>query len=71
MTSAEPEGASYTLEPACYVTYTQVQRLYGLSRTTAWRAIRDGHLEAARVGRSVLIKRESLDQFMQERTIAR
>src|SRR5918994_160487 len=68
MTSAESEGGSYASEPACYVTYAQIERLYGLSRTTAWRAIRDGHLEAARVGRSVRINRESLDRFMKERT---
>ncbi len=59
------------VEPAPYLTYAEVQRLYGISRTSAWRAIRDGHLEAARVGRSVRISRESLDAFMQERTITK
>jgi excisionase family DNA binding protein len=48
-----------------------VERLYGLSRTTTWRAIRDGQLEATRVGRSVRISRETLDRFMQERTVAK
>jgi excisionase family DNA binding protein len=54
-----------------YLDYVQVERLYGLSRTTTWRAIRDGQLEATRVGRSVRISRETLDRFMQERTVAK
>ncbi len=58
------------VEPAPYLTYAEVQRLYGLSRSTAWRAIKDGHLRAARVGRAVRINRESLDAFMRERTNA-
>ncbi len=60
-TQAQPEAAPY-------LRYAEVERLFGLSRTTTWRAIRDGHLEAARVGRSVRISRESLDEFMKERT---
>jgi excisionase family DNA binding protein len=48
-----------------------VERLYGLSRTTTWRAIRDGQLGATRVGRSLRISRETLDRFMQERTVAK
>ncbi len=63
-TTVQPEAAPY-------LRYADVERLYGLSRTTAWRAIRDGHLEAVRVGRSVRISRESLDRFMKERTIAK
>ena len=60
--------AAKQAEPAPYLTYAEVERLYGLSRTTAWRAIRDGHLRAARIGRAVRISRESLDAFMRERT---
>ncbi len=68
ITPEKSEGASYPFEPARYLTYTQVEQLYSLSRTSTWRAIRDGHLEAARVGRSVRISRESLERFMRERT---
>jgi excisionase family DNA binding protein len=70
MTSERSERAQCPSEPVRYFTYTQVERLYGISRTTTWRAIRDGHLEAARVGRSVRISRESLERFMRERTAA-
>jgi excisionase family DNA binding protein len=69
MPPAQPEVPQ--LEAPFYLDYVQVERLYGLSRTTTWRALRDGHLEAARVGRSVRISRESLDRFMKERTIAK
>ncbi len=61
--TAQPEAPPW-------LTYAQVERLYGLSRTTAWRAIRDGRLQAARVGRAVRISRDSLDAFMREHTIA-
>ena len=68
-TPEKSEGASYPSEPpARYLMYTPVERLYSLSRTSTWRAIRDGHLEAARVGRSVRISRESLERFMRERS---
>ena len=63
--------ATNRTEPAAYLTYAEVERLYGVSRTTAWRAIRNGHLRAARVGRAVRIDRKSLDAFMQERTITK
>ncbi len=66
MSPAQPEAPQR--EVPVYLDYVQVERLYGLSRTTTWRAIRDGQLEAARVGRSVRISRESLDRFMRERT---
>lgn len=64
-------GAEERVEPAPYLTYAEVERLYGISRTTAWREIRNGHLRAARVGRAVRISRDSLDAFMQERTITK
>jgi len=56
-------------EKAAYLTYAQVEHLYGLSRTSAWRAIRDGHLQASKIGRSLRINRASLDRFMEEHTI--
>lgn len=70
-TTDQSAEVRYPLEPVRYATYSDVERLYGLSRTTTWRAIRNGHVEAVRVGRSVRISRASLDEFMKERTIAR
>jgi excisionase family DNA binding protein len=62
--------ATELTESVRWLTYTQqVRRLYGLSRTTTWRATGDGHLKVARIGRSVRIRRESLEAFMREHTI--
>lgn len=47
-----------------WVTYRQAEELSGLSRTTLWRLVRAGEVEAAKVGRAVRINRESLDAYM-------
>lgn len=36
----------------------------GLSERTIWQAVKDGRLKAAKIGRSVRIHREELDQFL-------
>lgn len=47
-----------------WVTYRQAEELSGLSRTTLWRLVRAGEVEAAKVGRAVRINRGSLDAYM-------
>jgi excisionase family DNA binding protein len=47
-----------------WVTYKQAEELSGLSRTTLWKLIGAGEVEAARVGRAVRINRESLSTYM-------
>jgi excisionase family DNA binding protein len=47
-----------------WVTYKQAEELSGLSRTTLWKLISAGQVEAARVGRAVRINRESLNSYM-------
>jgi excisionase family DNA binding protein len=47
-----------------WVTYKQAEELSGLSRTTLWKLIGAGEVEAARVGRAVRINRESLNAYM-------
>ncbi len=44
-----------------WVTYRQAEEISGLSRTTLWRLMRAGEVEAAKVGRAVRINRQSLD----------
>jgi excisionase family DNA binding protein len=46
------------------VTYRQAEQYSGLSRTTLWRLVSAGDVEAAKVGRAVRINRESLDAYM-------
>lgn len=45
-------------------TYRQAEELSGLSRTTLWRLITVGEVEAAKVGRAVRINLHSLDAYM-------
>jgi len=45
-------------------TYRQAEELSGLSRTTLWRLISAGEVEAAKVGRAVRINLRSLDAYM-------
>jgi excisionase family DNA binding protein len=47
-----------------WVTYKQGEELSGLSRTTLWKLISAGEVEAARVGRAVRINRQSLTDYM-------
>ncbi len=47
-----------------WVTYRQAQRLVSLGRTTLWKLVSSGEIEAARVGRAVRINRTSLMAYM-------
>jgi excisionase family DNA binding protein len=47
-----------------WVDYKQAQLLTSLGRTTLWRLVRSGDIEAARVGRAVRINRASLTAYM-------
>ncbi len=51
-----------------WLTYKQAEELTGLSRTTLWKLISAGDVEAARVGRAVRINRESLSAYMRRST---
>ena len=47
-----------------WLTYRQAEAYTSLSRTRLWELIGQGEIEAAHVGRSVRINRDSLDAFM-------
>ena len=47
-----------------WVDYKQAQLLTSLGRTTLWRLVSSGEIEAARVGRAVRINRTSLNAYM-------
>lgn len=47
-----------------WLTYKQAQVLTSLGRTTLWRAVSSGEIEAARAGRAVRISRSSLTAYM-------
>ena len=47
-----------------WLTYKEAEQVVGLSRTTLWRVVSAGEVQAAKVGRAVRINRESLDAYM-------
>lgn len=51
-----------------WVTYDEGVRLTSLSRQTIWRAVRDGEIEVAKVGRAARLRRSSLEAYMERRT---
>jgi excisionase family DNA binding protein len=51
-----------------WVTYREAQQYTSLGRTTLWGLVSTGEIEAARVGKAVRIRRQSLDEFMQRHT---
>lgn len=52
-----------------WVTYRQAEEISGLSRTTLWRLVRAGEVEAAKVDRAVRINRDSLDAYMRRSAV--
>ena len=44
-----------------WITYKEAEELSGLSRTTIWKLVGAGEIQAARIGRAVRINRVSLD----------
>jgi excisionase family DNA binding protein len=53
-----------------WLRYPEAERYSGLGRSTLWKLVKDGHVGAAKVGKAVRLNRRSLDEYMQERSIA-
>jgi excisionase family DNA binding protein len=53
-----------------WISYRECTELTGLSRGTIWKLIGAGQVRAAKVGKSVLINRRSLEQYLQEQNYA-
>ncbi len=53
-----------------WLTYREAQELAGLGRTKLWQLVTAGDLPAAKVGRSVRISREGLQEYMQNKRYA-
>ena len=50
-----------------WASYDEARRLFGLSRTTLWRLLQDGHIRGARVGRSVRLDVRSIETYLEGR----
>jgi excisionase family DNA binding protein len=55
---AREERLAYSMREAA--------KALGICERSVWQAIRDGHLKAAKLGRSVRIRREELERFLRE-----
>ncbi len=53
-----------------WLTYREAQMVSGIGRTRLWKLLRAGHIKGAKVGRSVRISRESLDEFLEQQNYA-
>ena len=53
-----------------WISYRECTKLTGLSRGTIWKLIGARRVRAAKVGKSVLINRRSLEQYLQEQDYA-
>lgn len=51
-----------------WLSYRQAQGLTGLSRGTIWGLVSSGKVEAAKVGTRVLIRRESLIDYLESQS---
>jgi excisionase family DNA binding protein len=47
-----------------WLTYREAQELAGLGRTKLWQLVTAGDVPAAKIGRSVRISRDGLQQYM-------
>jgi excisionase family DNA binding protein len=51
-----------------WLSYKEAQKLSGLSRGTLWKLCASGHVQAAKVGKRVLISRLSLEDYLRSRS---
>ena len=61
-------GATQEVVRREWLSYREAETLTGLSRTTLWKIINAGEIEAAHIGRAVRISRQSLIAYMRRST---
>jgi excisionase family DNA binding protein len=62
--SKQQRHIATAVEGAAWISYFEAQRYTGLGRTKIWELVSAGEVEAAKVGRAVRIRRESLEGYM-------
>jgi len=62
-------GTAQDIQPQ-WLRYPDAERYSGLGRSTLWKLVKDGHIQAARVGKAVRLSRHSIDHYMGERSIS-
>ena len=53
-----------------WLRYSEAERYSGLGRSTLWKLVKDDHIRAAKVGKAVRLSRRSIDEYMEEQSIA-
>ena len=48
-----------------WLRYPEAERYAGLGRSTLWKLVKNGQVDAAKVGKAVRINRHSLDEYME------
>ena len=51
-----------------WLRYTAAEEYTGLGRSTLTKLVRDGKVRTVRLGKAVLINRESLDEYLEEQS---
>jgi excisionase family DNA binding protein len=62
-------GTAQEVQPE-WLRYPEAERYSGLGRSTLWKLVKDGHVDAAKVGKAVRINRRSLDEYMEGQAYA-
>ena len=60
-------GAAQEVQPA-WLRYPEAERFAGLGRSTLWKLVRSGDIQAAKVGKAVRINRQSLEEYMERQS---
>ena len=48
-----------------WLSYKDAEQVVGLGRTTLWKLVTSGEVQAARVGRAVRLNRRSLEEYLE------
>jgi excisionase family DNA binding protein len=62
-------GTAQQVQPE-WLRYPEAERYSGLGRSTLWKLITSGEVQAAKVGKAVRLNRRSLDEYMERHSTA-
>lgn len=60
-------GTAQEVRPE-WLRYPEAEKYSGLGRSTLWKLVRSGEIQAAKVGKAVRINRRSLDEYMESQS---
>jgi excisionase family DNA binding protein len=62
-------GTAQQVQPE-WLRYQEAERYSGLGRSTLFKLVRSGEVQAAKVGKAVRLSRRSLDEYMERKSFA-